>query len=384
MFRANRLLSAACLVTTAMTVGGPVLADDFEPFIVGALLLELEDDLVVAASDPADEFNSLYPTGELVTVIGLAPHVSVDLGLTFQPVVDPTGDNAFADLGLYARAADIRFHLDGLELFAGKFEPRFGRAWDITPGLYGNDIATDYQLIEMVGLGGTFAIEAGRAGTHVFGASAFFADTTVLSQSLFTNRGRLTLADGGPANTGRLDNFTLTLDGSDIAAAPGLSYNLGITGLSAGRGDLADQTGFVFGLTNTFDVTPGVQLTLNGEIAHFNNLGGTLDDGTYTTVGAMLSRGSWQGVIAGTVLHRSLAGGGSDTTSLLQFSGGYEFASGLALTVGYAYENEAGESSHTVGFELTRQFDFATRGAPEIDFDITDPPLRGDSAVIPR
>lgn len=373
-----------CLLSTLTAVVEPAGAAEFEPFIVGALLLDMEDDWVIAANDPADETNSLYPVLNLATVFGLLPHTRINLGLTFKNAVEPVGNNYFADLGLYARYANVGFTVGELELFAGKFEPRFGRAWDITPGIYGNDLTTDYQLIEMVGVGGTYSIGGGAGGSHVLGASAFFADTTVLSESLFSNRGRLTLFDGGPANTGRLDNFTVTLDGSDIAAMPGLSYNLGFARLAAGRGDLADQTGYVLGLAKSTALTPRLTLTLNGEIAHFDNFGGTRDDGTYYTLAAELARERWRGVLATTILERALAGGGSETTSLLQVSGGYTFDNGLDVDLGYAFTNEAGDFTHMVGIELRRQFGFSTPGAPDIDFDITDQPIRGDSAVIPR
>lgn len=359
--------------------------DGFTPFVSGELLFELENDNVLSSTDPAAEFNSLYPTVELGAVIGLTPVFSINFGLTLEQVLEPDSDNYFQDIGIFIDHVNIQADLMGATVVAGKFAPTFGKAWEEAPGLFGPDLAEDYEITEMIGFGISYPFDAGENGTHTFNANAFFVDTTVMSESLLTNRGRVTLADGGPANTGRLDNFSLTLDGEEIAAAPGLSYNFGFTYLSAGVGDAADQQGYVFGLMHSTDLANGATVGLIGEIVYFNNAGGTLDDATYFTAGFSFEKDSWHGELAGTIRQISLADGGADTTSLLQVSGGYVFENEVDLTVGYAYVDEVGTTSHTVGIQLSKSFSFATPGAPEEDFDLPERPrVRRASPTIVR
>ncbi|MEX3011080.1 hypothetical protein [Hoeflea sp. TYP-13] len=368
----NALAGVSFFALAATLTLAPAAADDFTPYVSGEILFELENDNVFSSSDPDAEFNSLYPTVELAAIIGLTPVFSINFGLTMEQVADPDADNYFKDIGLYIDTVNIQAELMGATFVAGKFAPTFGKAWDETPGLFGTDLAEDYEISEMIGFGVAYPFDAGDNGTHTLSANAFFVDTTFMSESLFTNRGRVSTADGGPANTGTLDNFSITLDGEEISSVPGLSYNLGFTYLSAGVGDVADQTGYVFGLTHSTDLDNGATVGVIGEIAYFNNAGGTLDDATYYTAGLSFEKDSWHGELAGTIRQIDLAADGSQTTRLFQASGGYVFENEVDLTLGYAHVDEAGTISHTVGIQLSKSFSFATPGAPEEEFDLPE------------
>ena len=50
------------------------------------------------------------------------------------------------------------------------------------------------------------------AGKIALTTSLYTVDTTVLSESAFTNRGRTSLDDGGAGNTESLDSFAIALD----------------------------------------------------------------------------------------------------------------------------------------------------------------------------
>lgn len=77
-------------------------------------------------------------------------------------------------------------------------------------------------------------VRSKRGPVQTLGANLFTADTTFLSDSIFTSRGRLARADGGATNTGRLDNFSFTIDGEEIAALPDFSWHLGYRHLQPG------------------------------------------------------------------------------------------------------------------------------------------------------
>lgn len=370
IFAATAVHAADAVVPVTPSEG----SKGFVPFISGELLVELENDNVFSSNDPANEFNSLYPTVELAVIFGMTEWLSANLGVTLEQVLEQDSDNYFRDVGVFVDTLNLEFSFMDATVVAGKFAPTFGRAWDETPGLFSTELNEDYEITEMIGFGFAYPINAGNAGTHTLAANVFFVDTTVLSESAFTNRGRVRLADGGPANTEQLDNFSVTLDGADIAALPGLTYNLGFTYLSAGATEVADQQGYVFGLAHSSDLANGATLALLGEVAYFNNAGGTLDDATYLTAGVGIEQGPWHGEAAASFRMVDLADGGSEDTRLFQVSGGYVFDNEIDLSVGYAYADEAGTYTHKVGILLSKSFTFATPGAPEEEFDLEERP----------
>lgn len=362
-------LFAVGLLSTQAAYAADVTAPEAEapatyPYVEGVLELELGDDWVFSSDDPTAEINDLYFSGALGLTVGLTPMLALNLGLTAESVLDPapSTDRTFGDIGLYVDTLNLEASLGMLTLTAGKFGPSFGSAWDITPGVYGTSFAEDYELSEMIGFGAAVEFETGAAGTITVGGNVFFADTTVLSDSAFTSRGRTSLADGGLANTESLDNFSLTIDGTDIAAMPGFSYNLGYRHLSAGVTETADEDGFAAGLAKETELANGDVIVVNGEVAYFSNYGGVSDDdAVYLTAGLAYVHGPWHGEVAGSLRLIDYSGGGSDDDQLFQVSAGYEFENGIDVSAGYTNARVAGDTSHTLGLRLTKAFEFSTR-----------------------
>lgn len=357
--------SAAILLAAAGPL--PALAEDengvFTPYIEGELELELGDDFTFSSDDPANELNDLYFSGALALVVGLTPWLSINGGLTFEPVLDPlpATDRYFGDMGLYVDTLNVQVDVGNLSVVAGKFGPTFGTAWDVTPGVFGTSFAEDYELAEMIGFGAYYTAEGLPFGTVVVGGNVFFVDTTALSDSIFTSRGRVMLTDGGVGNTERLNNVSFTLDGSDVPGADGLFWHLGYSHLSAGLGDVADQNGFVGGIGTERELANGMVLTVNGEIAYFDGFGGTADDAIYLTGGVSLANGPWHGELASTIRRINVAGGPNVNDLLIQVSGGHEFDNGIDVSLGYAFWRDAGIDNHTFGLRLTKTLEFSTR-----------------------
>lgn len=336
---------------------------DVFPFVEGTLDLEIGNDLTFNSDDPANELNDLFFTGELAVLIGLTEWLSINGGLTLESVLDPlpATDRYFGDLGLYVDTLNVQVDVGNVTIVVGKYGPGFGTAWDVTPGVYGTDFAEDYELAEMIGVGGALTLENMYVGTIVFGANVFFVDTTFLSDSAFTSRGRVMLADGGIGNTEELNNFSFTVDGSDIPGADGLFWHAGFSHLAAGIGDVSDQNGFVFGIGTERELANGIVITVNGEIAYFDGFGGTLDDATYFTAGLAVANGPWHGEVAGTARTINVAGGPSVDDFIAQISGGYEFENGVDLSAGIATWRDGGVEGQTFGLRLTKSLEFSTR-----------------------
>ncbi len=333
------------------------------PYVEGELTFELSDDLVFSSTDPANELNDFYLNGELAMMVALTSYFSINAGLTFEPVKNPrpSTDRFFGDQGLYVEVLNAQVDIGNASIVAGKFGPGFGTAWDNTPGVYGVDFAEDYELAEMIGFGGSYAFQNMYAGTIVVGANIFFADTTFLSDSLFTRRGPTRRSDGGAANTERFDNFSVSVDGSEIPGLQGFSWHLAYRHLSPGIGNVRAENGYVAGLAREMDLGNGVTLGLTGEVAYLANAGASADDSLYLTSGMSLGHGPWHAELAGTLRRMDMSAGGAVNDYLVQASGGYEFDNGIDLSLGYAHTSEGGARGHKIGFRLTKSFEFSTK-----------------------
>jgi hypothetical protein len=108
------------------------------------------------------------------------------------PRSDP-GDRIFTDHTGWVDSLYARWSLGVVSVFGGKIHPRFGLAWANAPGLYGNDIATDYEMREKLGIGMRIWLSDllrtdGAFGQHSLQGEVFTADTSGLSNGAFARR----------------------------------------------------------------------------------------------------------------------------------------------------------------------------------------------------
>ena len=131
-----------------------------------------------------------------------------------EPVIEaePGKDQIFSGTGTYVDVLQAQYDFGDFSIWGGKIHPAFGRAWDVTPGLHGIDLAENYELAERLGGGAGFSFEAAGLSNQLQ-ASAFTVDRTILSESLFSNRGRASLDDGGAGNTKGVSSVAVALDG---------------------------------------------------------------------------------------------------------------------------------------------------------------------------
>ena len=107
---------------------------------------EIQNDGTFDSDDDDNELNDLFATIEPFVALNITPELSIESGLVLEPIKDPgPGDSrAFEDHGLYAETLGIVFATDEFSVHGGKFNPTFGVAWDLAPGIYGVDFAEDY------------------------------------------------------------------------------------------------------------------------------------------------------------------------------------------------------------------------------------------------
>lgn len=343
------------------------IAQDF-PRLEVEVGVELQGDFVVDADDRDAETTDIYTTTEPYLKLRFTPEFSLEAGTVLEPVrdLDPREDRFFGDHGFYAEQLFFKYETSDFAAYVGKFNPPFGVAWDLAPGIYGTDFAEDYELTERVGLGGNIVLGGDGIGgegfgTHVLSVNSFFADTSPLSNSALEARGRTDRNDGGPSNTEDLSSFTVTLDGSQFEALPGIAYHLGGSYQKGGPGTPRDETGVVGAISGEFELTERLALAPLLEVAYFDDAEGLDQDRTYVTAGASLLSGPWVGALSYTNRDTSAhdAALTSSNDDLFQASIGYVFDFGLTADVGYRFAEEDGLDSHVIGFLLTYVFDFA-------------------------
>ena len=321
----------------------------------------------------ADYFEA-FPTLESNFAIRPAAALSIVGKIISEPVVDddPGSDHFFNHAGTFADQLYAQYDIGDLSVFAGKIHPVFGRAWDVTPGLRGTDVAEDYELTERLGGGASFSFDAAEI-RNTLTASIFTADRTFLSDSLFFSRGRKALADGGAGNTSGISSIALALDGC-MGADPGscydngeLGYQLAIRYQKYGEGGAGNELGFVGSLNKSIELSGDAALKLFGEAAYFRNFDGTDDDAVSFTGSAALELGDTTFSLAYAQLRTLVAGGADETEHLLDASIFYNLGDSISLAgekwsvgAGYGFDRSEGENAQSVGLKLTAEFEGST------------------------
>lgn len=368
------LTCLACL--TARAGGMAAAADVAAPETVPTLAIEgsvaFQYDDVIKASDAALKTRDGYVTIEPEITVNLSPHIHLFGHLVLEPVTEPAdAEHRFLkDHGLYAEELYAEGVFGPVALALGKFDPTFGWASDVAPGVYGTDFAEAYDHLEDLGLRGTITLADGpgddlgittvRRQLHL---AAFTDDTTMFSRSAFTARGGRRRGDGGVGNTRSPQSFTVaysdeTLDEDGAVAGP--SFQLAYRRLARGEGDAHDEQAVLASVQDKRDLTAELSLTTVAEAVYFSHEAGGADNATAVTLGAELNQGPW--FLSTAYSLHDVRHDSSPLDYRLTASIGRTVELGpvgdIRVDLGYAYGREDGETSHTIGVHLVRAFDW--------------------------
>ncbi|MGI9387372.1 MAG: hypothetical protein ACR2OX_08060 [Methyloligellaceae bacterium] len=305
--------------------------------------------------DPKFEF---APYAELKAVLEFQQNWSVNSKLKVEEF-DKRDEN-LDDEG-YGLALDelfLQYANDRFKVYAGKFEAHFGIAQNANLGKYGGDF-NDYEIDEKAGFGGAIHFNTQDFGWHTLSASVFTADTSVFSDSLFFERGRLRREDGGPSNTGDLSSYAIALDGHNSSWVPrNLSYHVAFAHQAAGQGDQGDSESLVLGLRQTdLEIVPGTGFQWIAEVAHVTNFEGENEDVTFYTFGGTLF---WD-LYSLTAIYSprridSANAADSRTDQLVAATLGYEVFDNAELLLAYRYRDEDNVTDNTVSLSIGYSF----------------------------
>lgn len=321
-------------------------ADGEYPKLSGEILIEIENDYTFDADEKDDELNDLFNTTEAALSLGFTEDTSLNTSLTFEPIRDAEDDREFEDQGLFVEELYLEHDFGALAISAGKFNPAFGITWDVAPGIFGVDFGEEYELTEKLGARVTIPVEVGL-GESSISLSAYQADRTVLSESLFNNRGNLDESDGGVSNTDWPENFVVSFDGEDN----GTTYHLAARRQAKGKGDDHDEFGFVAGGETP---VPGFEASAMAELAWFPKYDGSDDSNVFLNTGLTIPLGDFElgGIYSLQVIeHKSDAHLATVTLS-------YAITEEASIAGAYRYGHEDGNDSHTIGALFSYEFGF--------------------------
>jgi hypothetical protein len=346
------LLSSVALLPPFFSA--PSFAGEFAPQLSGIVSFEVQNDWAYDSDDLDAEVNTLTTKIEPYFTLSFNDRWALEAGLTFEPVQehDAGEDTEFENEGLYVEEIKLAYSGDNFGVFAGKYNPTFGTAWDLAPGIYGTDFAEDYELTERIGFGGSYNFESEQAGSHTVTGNVFFLDTTALSESTITNRGQTDKSDGGISNTEDFSSFSLTLDSEKIMSVEGLNTHIGYYNQSEGDVDveLNNEVGYAIGANYTFPISENFVTTVLGEWVGIKDAGGSNDRVNYLTTSLGLTvDDKWNFAASYTNRNTSVDGGADIDDHLYQISAGYAFDNGFSADVGYRGSKESDVDTHILG-----------------------------------
>jgi hypothetical protein len=377
----------ALLLAAGLVASGTAAAQDgqtrIDPHLATEVDLGLYGVSTVAAPDAERRGTSAYLFGEVAAGLHLAPGLSIQGVLAFEPIGegDSTGGMPGEGLTGFRRQSAFLEALflewrprEGTMLQAGRFVAPFGRGHHDFPGILTRVRAHEVSMIgDSLGIGGSLTLLSDPTlGEHDVSAAVFTLDRSPLSSTLLTRRrccderyerfSRNTAAQGGPGNTAQFENVALALDGDGIAALPGFSYHLGLVSRGAGQDGTAREWGYAAALRYQYRWTAEQSTLLFAEAVQFRNAGGKpieeIDGGgeaavterrTFTTLGVQHRHGPWRGTLAWQRDERRRDIAPLPTESYLEASVGREIGGGLAVDVGYQYGRYLREETGGLG-----------------------------------
>jgi hypothetical protein len=358
------------------------------PKLTTTLELGLRLDRTYSATNPeAKRYQAFLEHTEAELDLQLFKNFSIESTVKLEQVRDRGGDQFFDDHAAWIEQLFASYRHHGLDLFAGKFNPRFGIAWHFAPGVYGREFAEDYELTERIGFGAAYTLDRPDLGEHRLSVSTFFVDTSALSNSAFTRpefgdaaterAKRFRKAQGGASNTKDLSSYAVVLEGAAIPFVEGFTYHLGYSDQRAGIDGADRERGYVAAATYRVDLGRAVAFYPLVEWVRFRNFGGNpaeTDEDTgettnpkadrdYLTVSGQVvyapaDAGTWNAALSYTRRNIEIDGASQPRDSLLQVSAGYRFRFGLGVDVGWARVKEEAETNRSVGALITYYYEF--------------------------
>jgi hypothetical protein len=374
----NNILQKACLIFLITASGAYAKGLKQFPYVTGDVLFQFQADSILSTKkkgvSPNNGFIYIQPNISLnfnknwsvKTQWRIQPNdVLTTQGTTQNPeryrsfLGSDRGAN-FDENGFLVEEIKVQFENEDLRVFAGKFDPTFGTAWRKSKriGVFAAQMTEDYNLREKLGGGVTALLENSNITFNTF-----MNDTTGLSRSALSDRGRAPQNDGLAGNTGTLSSYSVAMEGENFLSVDDLFYNVGYRSLDVENITTLDQTkelGYVFGTEYLYRISRNSSLIPFAEVVKIKNFTGTRGrSADYRTFALIGKYSSWTTSVSFIQrdIKASLAGA-TIKDRQLQFSVGYKFTDNLTIDVSRADMKENGDKAALVGAVVSYLYKF--------------------------
>jgi len=364
----QNLMLGACLLSLSLGYSTDAKSTEFNPQLNGIVLFELENDWAYDSEDSDAEVNTLFTTIEPYLLLSLTDRLAIESNLVLEPLKSSKakGDDRFLeDHTLSIEELKLSYFGDNYTVFAGKYNPTFGIAWDLAKGIVGKDLAKTYELKERIGLGGSYTVGSKKIGTHTATASFFFLDTTFLSESLFKERTDSELSKGGVSNTEDLSSHSFTLDSENVAGIKGLDTHIGYYNQAEGDADSSskvNEKGYAAAVTYQFYADDHHKIKMKAllEYADLHNFKGTKDKDEQFITGSLVTKydKKWNLTIAHTQQTITEPSVSTKDDYQFQISAGRVFKNGISLDVGYRQAEKSDKKTEGIISLLGYTYEF--------------------------
>lgn len=293
---------------------------------------------------------------------------------------------------IFAKVA-MRYENDDWWISAGRGAINYSQAKRIAAGIWGTSLMnSEVGVNGKVGFAGAIKSKMGNWGNHAFYGSLFMADNSFLSAPYGKNSDPYPLSNGGPSNTGTLNNFSLAVDGLKIAALPKFRYHLSsvvqqtqslqVKEINIPTQYLAPEYRYAAAtIWDKLDIGGGFILSPLFEYNRVNNRNGISGyNNNYYTGSGLFGYHQWSfggsytlwtqdwpnaTLDAATI---NIPSGGTTVPSFKYGHGvnnqgqvalGYLFSNGISVNLGYRNENKQGASAQAVGLSVKYNLPFS-------------------------
>lgn len=341
--------------------------DDNAPGIYGTIYLEYQSDHLTSSSDSGDGSHT-YASHALDLEVRFNHRVSFYSTIIYEPIeflidydfVDD--DRFFEKQALYLEEAYLQFNLGhDISVFGGKFSPNFGIAWDYAAGIYGADVAEEYELTDYVGFGAVIERDDTSIGDLELTVSAFMLDRSELSNSLFHEFGANERADGGAGNTDGIESFLIALDVEDLFGKEDLGMHLSYLHRGAGIDGVSDENGFAIGFYGERELRDDLSFEWIAEAVIIDNYEGTAFDADFFTAGISFEyKDRYNLSFVYSLADYDHPADGSDLQMFAVAAGVDDVWREWDVEVGYRYTDDDlwGEEDHIVGLLVSKEIEF--------------------------
>ncbi len=232
--------------------------------------------------------------------------------------------------------------------------------WNRQLNLFDNLPSDDLDISDTIGVRAWLDFSSFLETEHFLYGGVFFRDDTPLGRSLFTQRAPLRSDVTGPAYTGKLNNWMVSLHGYELPFAPDWEYAIGAVSQSPGLGDRNRELSIFSGVYGELDLSDDLTFSPMAEVLYRDGADGKNQDAVSAVLSLSFEDGPW--VYGTSYSHRHLIdhANNDDMTddNEAQLFASYYFDSGAYIDFGYQFLSEDGEAQNAVSFAVGIPLEF--------------------------